>query len=219
MEKTRKQNLMDRYGIVNITIATICVVFFIINSIIVSEAALDQLSSNKFLSYIINFIAGCEGYLGTIGSMSKTNVFGEGEWWRLFLHMYLHAGILHMLFNVFALLVAGKVVEKKIGSLPYLILYHAIAVSNAIIMCFIYPDSISVGASAGIFGTIGIACAMNWKRDNACHENLKKGEIIYIIVFSVLSLLLGLESLVTHFIAFVLGIIMGLLLQKKSKCE
>ena len=50
-----------------------------------------------------------------------------------------------------------------------------------------------------------------------CNENLKKGEFIYIIVFSVLSLLLGLESFVTHFVAFVFGIIVGLLLQKKSK--
>ena len=40
---------------------------------------------------------------------------------------------------------------------------------------------------------------------------------ICIIVFSVLSLLLGLESFVTHFVAFVFGIIVGLLLQKKSK--
>ena len=49
------------------------------------------------------------------------------------------------------------------------------------------------------------------------YENLKKGELIYIIVFSVISLLLGLESFVTHLVAFVFGIIAGLLLQKKSK--
>ena len=71
-----------------------------------------------------------------------------------------------MLFNVFALLFVGKVVEKKIGSLPYLLLYHVIAVINAIIICFIFPESISVGASAGIFGMIGIVCVMKWKRDD-----------------------------------------------------
>lgn len=219
MEKSRTHSLIDRYGKISITIATICVIFLIVNSTIVSDTALNQIASNKLLAYILNFLAGCEGKLGNIGSMSNAKVFGDGEWWRLFLHMYLHAGVLHMLFNIFALLFAGKVVEKKIGGLSYLLLYHVIAVINAIIMCLIFPDSTSVGASAGIFGMIGIMCVMKWKKDAVCNENLKKGELIYIIVFSVLSLLLGLESFVTHFVAFVFGIIVGLLLEKKSKCE
>ena len=86
---------------------------------------------------------------------------------------------------------------EKIGSIPYLLLYHAIALVNAIIMCLIFPDSVSVGASADIFGMIGIVCVMKWKKDA--------------------SLLLGLESFVTHFVAFVFGVVVGLLLQKKSK--
>ena len=219
MEKTKKQSLIERYGKVNISIALLCVVFLIINSVIVSESVLNQLSSNKYLAYILNFLAGCEGKIGTIGSMSNAKVFGDGEWWRLFLHMYLHAGVLHMLFNVFALLFVGKVVEKKIGSLPYLLLYHVIAIVNAIIMCLIFPNSTSVGASAGIFGMIGIVCIMKWKKDAICNENLKKGEIVYIIVFSVLSLLLGLESFVTHLVAFVFGLVAGLLMQKKATME
>ena len=126
----------------------------IVNSVFISETALNQLASDKLVAYIINFLVGCEGQLGTIGSMSNAKVFSDGEWWRLLFHMYLHAGVLHMLFNVIALLFIGKVVEKKIGSLCYLVLYHIIAVVNAIIMCLIFPDSISVGASAGIFGII-----------------------------------------------------------------
>ena len=84
-------------------------------------------------------------------------------------------------------------------------------------MCLIFPESVSVGASAGIFGMIGIVCVMKWKKGIVSIENLKKNEIIYIILFSVLSLLLGLESLVTHFIAFVLGIIAGLCMIKVYK--
>ena len=217
MEKIKKQRPIERYGKVNIIIALLCVIFLIINSVIVSESALNQLSSNKYLAYILNFLAGCEGKIGTIGSMSNAKVFGDGEWWRLFLHMYLHAGVLHMLFNVFALLFAGKVVEKKIGSLPYLLLYHVIAIVNAIIMCFIFPDSISVGASAGIFGMIGILCVLKWKKDPICNENLKKRELIYIIVFSALSLLLGLESFITHLVAFIFGLVVGVVMQKKTK--
>ena len=217
MENYKKQSLIKRYGKVNIIISILCVIFLVINSVIVSASALNQLNSNKYIAYILNFIAGCEGKLGTIGSMSKAKVFGDREWWRLFLHMYLHAGVLHMLFNVFALLFAGKVVEMKIGSLRYLLLYHVIAVVNAIIMCLIFQDSTSVGASAGIFAMIGIVCVMKWKKDAVCNEMLKKGELIYIIVFSVLSLLLGIESFITHFVAFLFGFVVGLLMQKKTK--
>ena len=219
MKNSRKLSLIESYGKINIIITALCTIFLIINSVFVSETVLNQLASDKYLAYILNFLAGCEGKLGSIGAMSNAKVFWDGEWWRLFLHMYLHAGVLHMLFNVFSLLFAGKVVEKKIGSLPYLLLYHVIAIVNAIIMCLIFPNSISVGASAGIFGMIGIVCVMKWKKDAVCNESLKKGEVIYIIVFSVLSLLLGLESFVTHLVAFVFGIIVGLLLEKKSKCE
>ena len=66
---------------------------------------------------------------------------------------------------------------------------------------------------------IGIVCIMKWKKDNICNGTLKKGELIYIIVFSILSLLLGIESFVTHFVAFLFGIIVVLLLQKKSKSQ
>lgn len=216
MEKLKNNSLVFRYGKVNICIVAICTVFLLVNSIIVSETALNQLASNKYVAYFINFLAGCEGKLGAIGAMSNSKVFHDGEWWRLFLHMYLHAGVLHMLFNVFALLFVGKVVEKKIGSLPYLLLYHVMAVLNAIILCLIFPNSLSVGASAGIFGMIGVVCVMKWKKDAIAVENLKKKELIYIILFSVLSLVLGLESFVTHFVAFLLGIVAGLLLQKRS---
>ena len=115
------------------------------------------------------------------------------------------------------MLFVGKVVEKKMGSIPYLLLHHVIAVMNAIIMCLIFPDSVSVGASAGIFGMIGIVCVMRWKKDIVSIENLKKSEIIYIILFAVLSLLLGLESFVTHLAAFVLGIVAGICMIKVYK--
>ena len=75
-----------------------------------------------------------------------------------------------------------------------------IVVVNVMIMCLIFPDSISVGASAGIFGMIGIVCVMKWKKDSICNEILKKGEFIYIIIFVILSLLLGFESFVTHLV-------------------
>ena len=57
----------------------------------------------------------------------------------------------------------------------------------------IFPNEVSVGASAGIFGLLGIA-------------------VIFLIIFSMLSLLLGLSSFIHHFSAFVIGLIAGLMI-------
>lgn len=219
MKKEKINAFFDKYGMLNVIIVAICMICLIANSIFISEAKLNQIEASELKVYIVNFLVGCQGVLGDIGTMSYAKVFVDGEWWRLVLHMYLHAGVWHVLFNVLALLFAGKVVEKKIGGLAYLLLYHVIAIANAVLMCLIFPDSVSVGASAGIFGIIGIVCVLKWKRDTVCSENLKRGEVIYIIVFSLLSLLLGLESFVTHLNAFVFGVIVGLALQRQSGRE
>ncbi len=217
MKNGNKTSIIEKYGKANILIASICICFLIINSIIVDATALEQLSPNKPIAYLLNFLAGCEGKLGVIGSMSKTFVFHQGQWWRLFTHIYLHAGVLHMVFNIFALLFAGKVVEKKIGCIRYLLLFNLVAIVNAIIVCLIFPDSTSVGASAGIFGMIGIVCVLIWKKDEECKKLLKRGELIYLIVFTLLSLVLGLESFVTHLVAFVLGDVIGFIIKRNNE--
>lgn len=58
-ENSRKQSLVERFGKINIGITALCVIFLIINSVIVSETALNQLASDKYLAYILDFLAGC----------------------------------------------------------------------------------------------------------------------------------------------------------------
>ena len=54
MEKLKKQRLVERYGKINIIIVALCVILFVINSVIVSESALSQLASNKYLAYFLD---------------------------------------------------------------------------------------------------------------------------------------------------------------------
>lgn len=211
------KTLIKKYGKTNLIIATIGIIFLIINSVLVSDISLYEIHSNKYIAYSLNFLVGCEGILGKIGSMSKVKVFTDGEWWRIFLHIYLHAGLLHMMFNVFALLVAGKVIEKRIGALSYFLLFHFIAIVDSLILCMIFPNSLSIGASAGIFGMIGIVIILKLKRDTECHELLTKKEWIFLIVFMALSFILGFESFITHLVALVVGMVIGLMF--KQTCE
>ena len=46
-----------------------------------------------------------------------------GEWWRLISAMFLHAGLLHIAFNSYALYIVGGVVEQELGRWRFAVLY------------------------------------------------------------------------------------------------
>ena len=152
--------------------------------------------------------------LGKWGSMSYEMFFVKGQWWRCITHIYLHAWVIHMAINIAAILVACKYVERKYGSFYYLVIFHMVAIVDSIITCTIFSSE-SVGASAGIFGVIGILIILLLKKQIL----LSKTEIVYLIIFFVLSLILGIESLIIHMIALALGMIIGLWQTRHEKAD
>lgn len=68
-----------------------------------------------------------------------------------------------------------------------------------------------MGASAGIFSVIGVFIILLYRKQ----ISIKKTEIIYLVAFFIISLVLGIESLVIHLIALVLGLMVGWLVKKK----
>ena len=82
-----------------------------------------------------------------------------GEWWRLFTSMYLHFGLLHLLFNMWALGSMGPLVERLIGSARFLLLYLFAGLCGSIASLLWNPVVNSVGASGAIFGVLGALLA------------------------------------------------------------
>lgn len=140
--------------------------------------------------------------------MSYTACFEDLQLWRVFTHIYLHAGVIHLAMNLAALLVAGKYVEKRVDAAAYAAVFHAVAVIDAVAVSFIYSSSESVGASAGIFGVIGIALVMCLKKE----LQFIKREAVYLLLFILISSVVGLESFVLHVLALILGTICGFVL-------
>lgn len=207
------QNKLNTFGRANMIIASLCIIAFVINSIFVEESALLEISSDRTTAYLFNTLAGCQGVLGQIGALSYVSVFETGQWWRMITHIYLHAGVIHLILNMIALLFVGKVIERKIGSIQYALMFHIYAIISGAICCSVFR-TLSVGASAGIFGMIGMICVLKLKKDDEHNRLLKKGEFIYLIAYSILSNI-GLETLTAHMIPFILGIATGYLVQKK----
>jgi membrane associated rhomboid family serine protease len=79
----------------------------------------------------------------------------EGEWYRLVTSGFLHAGLLHIGFNMFLLLVLGRLLEPALGTPRFLVLYFASLLAGSLGALLIEPDALTLGASGAVFGLAG----------------------------------------------------------------
>jgi membrane associated rhomboid family serine protease len=82
---------------------------------------------------------------------------GNGEWYRLITSGFMHAGILHIGFNMWALWVMGPALESILGRLRFTLLYAASLLGGSLGVVLLFNDSqgATVGASGAIFGIFG----------------------------------------------------------------
>lgn len=78
--------------------------------------------------------------------------------WQFVTAIFLHGNLLHLLFNLFALVFFGLVVENLIGSKKFLALFSSSGIIANIISFSFYPASL--GASGAILGLIGCLAAI-----------------------------------------------------------
>ena len=73
--------------------------------------------------------------------------------WRFLTAIFLHGGLLHLLYNMFALVLFGLFLEGLIGGRKFLLVFFVSGILANIISVFFYPSSL--GASGAISGIIG----------------------------------------------------------------
>jgi membrane associated rhomboid family serine protease len=80
----------------------------------------------------------------------------DGEYYRLVTAAFLHAGLLHLALNMFALASLGPVLESALGRVRFLALYLLSALGGST-LSFLLSDrtDVGVGASGAIFGLFG----------------------------------------------------------------
>jgi membrane associated rhomboid family serine protease len=88
-----------------------------------------------------------------------------GQYWRLFTSMFLHAGILHIAFNAYALWLFGQMVEREFGHTRMLVIYLVSGFLASVASYAFGPvGTVGVGASGAIFGIFGAFIAFNYRR-------------------------------------------------------
>jgi rhomboid protease GluP len=79
----------------------------------------------------------------------------NGEPWRLLTSAFLHSGLLHLVFNMCALFIGGRLTERLYGSGRVLVIYLLSALAGSVVSGWWNPDRNSVGASGAVLGVYG----------------------------------------------------------------
>jgi membrane associated rhomboid family serine protease len=115
------------------------------------------------VAYLAEIASGSGGLSGTNGSVIgdfalQGSAVADGEWYRLLTGGFLHAGLLHLGFNMFALYILGRMLEPSIGTPRFVALYFASLFAGSFgAILLSSPHDLTVGASGAIFGLFGAA--------------------------------------------------------------
>lgn len=106
-----------------------------------------------------------------------------GQWWRLITPMFLHIGLQHIAFNMFALYIWGRQVEAFMGKwrMAALLLISGIG-STA--MSFAFNQAVAAGASGAIFGLFG-ALLMFRKRYRGLFDKFFGVQVLILLGFNI----------------------------------
>ena len=78
-----------------------------------------------------------------------------GEWYRLATSAFLHDGLIHLAFNMYALAILGLLLEKELGVVRFLLVYALSTLGGALGAIILSPVDLTVGASGAIYGLLG----------------------------------------------------------------
>ena len=141
------------------------------------------------------------------------------QWYRFIIPIFLHAGIVHIGFNLLLQLTLGRDVEKLIGSLRFALVYFASGIFGFVLGGNFAADGIaSTGCSGSLFGILAITLLdllYTWSEREKPHIELLF-IILDIVIAFVLGLLPGLDNF-SHIGGFLMGLVLGVCILRSPK--
>jgi len=158
------------------------------------------------------------GVLHRIGALEPDAVITQGEYWRLFTALFLHAGFLHLGFNLFALYVLGPPLERTIGTLRFAAcyLFSGLASGAGVVALdkveIVQVDQL-IGASGCVMGVVGAWAGFLLRHHHAPFAKQRLANIGLIVVIQIaFDLSTPQVSMAAHMCGLVAGFFLGLIL-------
>lgn len=138
----------------------------------------------------------------------------DGAWWRLLSGLFVHNGIWHIVNSMVALVLLGAVLEKPLGTVRFVALYVLAGVGGNLAGLLWHPGAVAVGASGAVFGLMGAALVLLWRR--ALPDKLRGGLLALVAALGGVSLLMGwlmpgIDN-AAHLGGLLVGMLIGLIL-------
>ncbi|KAK6543085.1 hypothetical protein TWF694_007008 [Orbilia ellipsospora] len=132
------------------------------------------------------------------------------QWWRFITPMFMHAGIIHIGFNLLLQLTLGAEMEREIGIVRFAIVYLAAGIFGFVLGGNFAPQGLaSTGASGALFGVLALVLLdlfYTWKQ-----REKPVRDLLFILLDFAISFVLGLLPGIDNF-AHIGGCLMGLAL-------
>ncbi len=161
------------------------------------------------LSYVLLVIVGDPAYYFLA---QEGQLFFQGHfYWQLFTSLFVHFGILHILFNMYGLYYFGRLNEAQYSVPQYLAIYFGAGLLGNVMSLYLIPlDVPSGGASGAIFGLVGSYVASERKMQHM------GAALIYAALIFFMSSGPGV-NIFAHLFGIVGGLVLGLLFSARRK--
>jgi len=139
----------------------------------------------------------------------------SGEWWRLLTNVFLHGGLMHIAFNMWALWNLGELCEALYGRWTFTAIYLICGLGASITSAAWHPYGPSVGASGAIFGLAGALIAAFKLGEFSVPRSALSGTLRSLGAFVVYNLIFGFLpgiDMAAHVGGLITGLIVGALI-------
>jgi membrane associated rhomboid family serine protease len=157
-----------------------------------------------------------------LGALRPSLVLFGHEYWRLIAALFLHAGVVHLLFNLFALYVIGPQLERIAGATRFVICYLVSGICSTAGIVILWRLGISddvevVGASGCIMGIVGAMAAFLIRDRHMPMARRRLGNIVFIVIIQTLFDLSTPEvSMSAHLCGLAGGVLIGLIVAPRN---
>lgn len=145
-----------------------------------------------------------------------TSLILAGQWWRLISAMFLHVGIVHLLFNLFMQVIIGIILERRYDCIRVAVIYLISGIGGDVASAVFLPRYATVGASGALFGLLAMWTVMIFQD----YHELKRPRVLIIstLISIVISFVLGLLPLADNFVhlgGFLVGLELSIVIVPK----
>ncbi len=142
------------------------------------------------------------------------------EPWRFISSIFLHGSLIHLIYNLFALILFGLILEKFIGAKKFLLVFFISGIIANLIAINFY--NLSLGASGAIFGIIGCLTILKPNMPVFAFSipmPLFIASIIWIIGDLIQTFVPSNIGTIAHLSGIIIGILFGFFYRKKQETK